>query len=395
MSALLSAFLICLAPITHAAADAPSAQDAPKAEQSGQEPPPTAVQPPQPPPPLPALNVRREQQQSALLKKWYGEQTLNLSTQEGEFVAIWQEDTSGKPLGALLMLHDASQMPDWPAQLQPLRHYLSQHGWATLSISLPEQDLRVLPARPEAPRLPPPAAPPGDGQKPTDEMNKDAGQTPVVEPAAQQPAPPPGEETRPESQVVYNDATGKLGDGTLPAAQRPVQEVLPSPPAEPVAQQRISAALALLKDKKQFNNSLLGVGLGAARAAYFVVQQQGEPTQAAPDGTPITPPFQTLLLINPRMHIEALTGFNLNQALSNPMLPVLDISYRTHPAAPNSASLRKMTARKNKLKAFEQHIILEPEGSDAGEGQLNRIVRGFLVKYAKGKEIKITPPSDI
>lgn len=415
MRALISAFLLVQAmgllpivpmaeaaePAGAAAADAsaadasaPAAETAAAAEQAAPAP---------PPPPLPALRVRREQQQSNLLKKWYGEQTVSLQTAEGDFVGIWQDDSSGKPLGALLMLHDASQMPDWPAQLQPLRQYLSRHGWATLSISLPEPDARVLPLRPEPPQLPPPppsdaTAKEGDGAaKESDGAAKEGDgekkPAPDEKPAEAKPAEKPADNnekaTQGESKEVFNDATGKIGDGSLPAVKAPPkQEVLPSPPAEPLAQARIGAALALLKDKKQYNNSLLGVGLGAARAAYFVVQHQGDPAQQAPDGAPLTPPFQTLLLINPRMQIDALVDFNLIQALTNPKMPVLDISYRTHPAAPNFAPLRKAAARKNNLAVFEQHIILEPEGSDGGEEQLNRIVRGFLVKYAKGKQIK-------
>lgn len=392
MRALISAFLLApaigLAQAAEAPAADPSAAPA-EAAPAAQEP------PPPPPPPLPALSVRREQQQSQLLKKWYGEQTVNLRSPQGEFVAIWQDDSSGKPLGALLMLHDASQMPDWPAQLQPLRQYLSQHGWATLSISLPEPDARVLPVRPEPPKLPPPAPAEGDaagkdGDTPAaKEAEGDKKAAPEEKKAAEKPADT-GEKAGPnETKEVFNDATGKVGDGSLPAVKPPPkQEVLPSPPAEPLAQERISAALELLKEKKQYNNSLLGVGLGATRAAYFALQHQGDPAQEAPDGAPLTPPFQTLLLINPRMQIDALADFNLVQALANPKMPVLDVSYSTHPASPNFAPQRKAAARKNNLAAFEQHIILEPEGSDGGEEQLNRIVRGFLVKYAKGKQIK-------
>lgn len=390
MRALISAFLVCLLSGSALGADAPAAETSP--DPAAQEPAPAAAPPAPPPPPLPALSVRREQQQSNLLKKWYGEQTLSLNTQEGDFVAIWQDDTSGKPLGALLMLHDASQMPDWPAQLQPLRQYLSQHGWATLSISLPEPDPRVLPPRPEPPKLPPPAqTPPADADAAKAEADKEAKpeEKPKEEKPPEKTAEQAAEKAEPgETKEVFNDSTGKIGDGSLPPAQPPKQEVLPSPPAEPMAQARISAALALLKSKQQYNNSLLGVGLGAARAAYFVVQHQGDPASQAPDGAPLTPPFQTLLLINPRMQIDALADFNLLQALTNPKLPVLDVSYRTHPAAPNSAALRKGAARKNNLAVFEQHVILEPEGSDGGEEQLNRIVRGFLLKYAKGKQIR-------
>jgi hypothetical protein len=66
----------------------------------------------------------------------------------------------------------------------------------------------------------------------------------------------------------------------------------------------------------------------------------------------------------------------------------LDIDFLDHPAAPDSAKLRKTTARKNKLAAFEQHLVQQPAGSDLAEEQINRIVRGFLVKHAKGVQIQ-------
>ena len=384
ISAFILSLAVCLIGYQAWAADEPAA--APAAEPVKE-----AAPPAPPPPPIPALSVRREQQQNTLLQKWYGEQTVSLKTSAGDFVGIWQEDTSGNPVGALLMLHDASQMPDWPAQLQPLRQYLSQHGWATLSISLPEPVPRALPPRPEPVKLPAPAPAEGAEAKNPDGTPAEASKQPEAkEKEPKDPAEKPADKDGqpPESKVVYNDANGKMGDGNLPPAQPPKPEVLPAPPAEPLAQERISAGLALLKEKQQYNNSLLGVGLGAARAAYFLVQHQGDPAQQAPGGAPLTPPFQALLMINPHMNITGLADFNLTQAFSNPKLPVLDISYRDHPAAPNAASIRKSAARKNNLAAFEQHLVQEPQGSDLGEEQVNRIVRGFLVKYAKGKQIK-------
>lgn len=398
MHVCISAFILifCISALSfQAQAEDAAAKTAEPAAQAAEQAPPPAPVPP--PPPIPALSVRRELQQNLLLQKWYGAATVKLQTGDGEFIGIWQEDTSGTPVGALLMLHDASQMPDWPGQLQPLRQYLSQHGWATLSIGLPEPDARVLPPRPEPVKLPPPPAEgenSGDGEKTSeddpkkaeaaaaDKKDKEKEKEKNNESAEKKPGEPP------ETDVVYNDATGKLGDGSLPAAPAPKPEVLPAPPAEPIAQARINAGLTLLKEKKQFNNVLLGVGLGAARAAYFVVQHQADPAQQAPGGGALTPPFQALIFINPQMQVPALANFNLTQAMSNPKLPLLDIDFLDHPAAPDSAKLRKTTARKNKLAAFEQHLVQQPAGSDLAEEQINRIVRGFLVKHAKGVQIQ-------
>ncbi|MEY4588655.1 MAG: hypothetical protein RL497_731, partial [Pseudomonadota bacterium] len=392
MRLLISAFILTHS-LTLAAADAapetPPPEAAAETTKEAEAPKETAP----PPPPLPALGVRREQQMKVLLQKWYGEQIIALQTPEGAFVGLWQDDTSGKPMGAVLMLHDSSQMPDWPAQLHPLQHYLSQHGWASLAISLPDPDARSLPPRPEPPKLPPPPPATEDGKAQEGEAGKEgAAKEEKKEDGKEKEKEQEKEkekEEKPETQAVFNDTNGQVGDGSLPPkAPPPKQEVLPSPPAEPLAQARISAALALLKEKQQYNNVLLGVGLGAARGAAFMLQHQGDPAQKAPDGAPLTPPFQALLLINPHMRIAAQADFNLTQALANTKLAVLDISYRAHPASPNEATLRKTTARKNNLPVFEQHLILEPEGSDIGEAQLNRIVRGFLVKHAKGKQIR-------
>jgi len=54
-----------------------------------------------------------------------------------KFIAMWEPDTSGNPLGAVLMLHGEGQTPDWPNSLRPLRENLPGFGWATLSLNLP------------------------------------------------------------------------------------------------------------------------------------------------------------------------------------------------------------------------------------------------------------------
>ena len=91
MRALISAFL--LAPAIALA----QAAEAPPAEPSTAEAAPPAQEPPPPPPPLPALSVRREQQQSQLLKKWWRRTDGEPAFTPGEFVAIWQDDSSSKP----------------------------------------------------------------------------------------------------------------------------------------------------------------------------------------------------------------------------------------------------------------------------------------------------------
>jgi predicted dienelactone hydrolase len=120
---------------------------------------------------------------------------------------------------------------------------------------------------------------------------------------------------------------------------------------------------------------LLGVGLGAARAAYFL---HSNPSTDSP------PAFAALVVINPQMGIPETPAFVFTESLAKMTLPVLDIAFATHPSAPTSAPARKAAAKQHRLPAYEQRLILEPEGSDAGENRLSRLVRGFLLKRHPG-----------
>ncbi len=51
------------------------------------------------------------------------------------------------PQGAVLLLHDQGQHPDWPALLSPLRKVLPDDGWYTLSISMPSVLPQLAPER--------------------------------------------------------------------------------------------------------------------------------------------------------------------------------------------------------------------------------------------------------
>ena len=56
---------------------------------------------------------------------------------EQKFLAIQTPDVTGKQLGALIILHDMGQHPNWPEVVAPLRKRLPDAGWSTLSIQMP------------------------------------------------------------------------------------------------------------------------------------------------------------------------------------------------------------------------------------------------------------------
>jgi hypothetical protein len=51
-------------------------------------------------------------------------------------LALWRSETTGRPLGGVILLHDVDAHADWPGVVGPLRRDLPQHGWNTLSLQL-------------------------------------------------------------------------------------------------------------------------------------------------------------------------------------------------------------------------------------------------------------------
>lgn len=60
-----------------------------------------------------------------------------LKTPNEKFIALYSDEFTGTPRGAVIILHSMGGHADWPDVISPLRHSLPRHGWSTLSIQLP------------------------------------------------------------------------------------------------------------------------------------------------------------------------------------------------------------------------------------------------------------------
>jgi alpha/beta superfamily hydrolase len=87
-------------------------------------------------------DVAPEQRWSDVLEKRITQgQAVWLQVAEQQKVfAVYTEDRTGKHDGAVIILHDMGQHPDWPDVVKPLRQGLPDHGWATLSVQMPVLD---------------------------------------------------------------------------------------------------------------------------------------------------------------------------------------------------------------------------------------------------------------
>jgi hypothetical protein len=149
-------------------------------------------------------------------------EVVSLPGTNQDYYGLFLEESTGSPQGGVLILHDNQQHGHWPDIIAPLREYLPQHGWATLTIELPDEPARQRIAR----------------SKPTDQPSLSISEEENVPTAI------------PEEAITLV----------------PVQYKQES-------QQRISAAMEYLRSKGQLNLVIIGYGIGAAWAIDYLAQQ--------------------------------------------------------------------------------------------------------------------------
>jgi predicted alpha/beta-hydrolase family hydrolase len=62
---------------------------------------------------------------------------VKLTADGVEFLALFTEQTTDQPKGAVILLHGIGVHPAWPDVIEPLRMELPDYGWHTLSLQMP------------------------------------------------------------------------------------------------------------------------------------------------------------------------------------------------------------------------------------------------------------------
>ena len=286
-----------------------------------------------------------------------------------QVLAFWQPDKSGKPSGAVLMLHDRGENPRRAATLRRLHEYLPNHGWATFSIELPTLPEAAVPPRATAP-APSVVTPPEES---TDENPTE--KAPVNE----------SEVVHQEPDVAASaDATGNSlpAEAISPSRQEVIDYI----------HRRIEAATAYLHQQGQYNLVLLGEGSSADWVLQHLDKAVPPPTVESTDKKSkgiIDRAFRAVILVNPRTpYGEAVDA--LPDGLLHPEIPTLDVFTDFHLEILADAENRRQKA---KQKGYEHYIIRRlppPNGAtpEQSETLLTKAIRGFLQKYAQGVEMK-------
>ncbi len=90
-------------------------------------------------PPIPRVNPNPAQRRiSEVLNHLElfqrGEEVIKFGDDDSTLSGLYLPENTGTPQGGVLILHDIAQHPQWPQTVGPLREYLPDYGWNTLSL---------------------------------------------------------------------------------------------------------------------------------------------------------------------------------------------------------------------------------------------------------------------
>lgn len=283
----------------------------------------------------PNLFKQREQDIRKYLTSVQREDELVDIPSSGEsFVGFLLPERTGKPQGGVLILPDNGQHGHWPRIVAPLRDYLPDYGWQTLTISLPDVPMSRL--------------------KRTDYS----------------------EETESaEADTTTADQNGIDINGPIVAKETSFAQ------GEYYAQQmpeRINSAYNFLNQKGQLNVVVIASGHSATWAANWLASQNvSEENKRG----------FTLVIIDALD--DAYAPVKLAPTLSQLDFPILDI---VTPSNHNNAltNKKRLGVMKREKRTGYQQIHLKSYNFSADySNKINRTVRGWLSKNAAGMEGKV------
>ncbi|MCQ4318731.1 alpha/beta hydrolase family protein [Stutzerimonas stutzeri] len=292
-------------------------------------------------PPLPSRSATMA---ADLLRQLPPSEFISLNADKDDFVALWRPANVADPKGVIVLLPGAGESTDWPRGIGPLRRGLPDHGWHTLSLSLPDSPGLLLPPATEQ----------------TPEQPTDAPETETEQPSED---PPPSEAGYLPEEAAAAPGESAADDGD---AQAPAETATPKPEPEQAEQitARIEAALAFARSRQPAAIVLLGQGTGGYWAARYL--QQRAPADV-----------RHLLVIQPRQPEGQ--DEPLAQLVPTLKLATGDFYYKDSGNEQRTARERLNASRRIQHPAYRQVGLPQQTGDRPSDQEaLVRRVRGWL-----------------
>lgn len=285
--------------------------------------------------------AERSAQEASELARALPLQAEYLNTDFEDFLALWLPANSGTPTGVAILLPGAGENADWPVAIAPLRTRLPDHGWHTLSLTLPDPNDALTPSTEPGPAL----DQPGEGNR---TQATTANET----------------ETETDDRISADKPQDATGGAATPATE-PTAE---SPSQAERIDARLDAALAFARARHAGTIVLIGHGTGAYWASRYLSEHSPEEVRH-------------LVLIAPRTAEGQRPP--LEQLAPALTLAIGDFHYRDSVAI--AAAIVRRDASRRLQHADYSQVALQalPGDREAEQERLYRRVRGWLDKHVR------------
>ena len=257
-----------------------------------------------------------------------------LQAGDSTFLALWKPANTEDPKGAVIIIPGADESADAPGAVGPLRRKFPDIGWASLSLTLPDQQADYSQAREVE------AAP------------ADAG-------------------TADKSQEAPKAAAPSEADVAAAAEKEAAAETARAAAAEEQAKAqaeqifaRFDSAISFAQQNKARSIVLLGHGSGAYWAARYLSERQA-------------PLVQKLVMLTAREPLD--TKPLLIDLVPSLKVKTADFVYKEQTVARNAAQERLRVSKRKKGPGFNQITLTAIPGNSAAEQeQMFRRIRGWV-----------------
>ena len=313
--------------------------------------------------------------------------------QDDAVSGLYLPENTGKPQGGVLILHDVEQHAHWPETVAPLREYLPDYGWNTLSLFMGNSINAPLPPRDlaTATATEPDANIEGAQDKTDEASGADTApaDNALSADSADAPPAPDAAMTNEDGLPAASDELDAIAESldSIPdlaakaEALNSNDEDTPDQGAEFMQRNTdwVSSGIAQLNRLGQFNLVIIAHGQNAS----WAVAALNEIYQRAPD----TKGF-ALVLVDAKT--PGYPVYPLNNMLANLDIPMLDLVTSQDPNDVRQALDRRNTLRRNQRDGYQQIRIPAVRTAIKGKHNvLTRRVRGWLLTNAAGEEVQV------
>jgi hypothetical protein len=318
------------------------------------------------------------------------EEVIKFSDEESSISGLYLPENTGRPQGGILILHDIAQHAQWPHSVAPLREYLPDYGWNTLSLFFGDYISKPLPIitqpTPETETEEPDAAESPDSLgDPTIIENTETNTEGELTADTENTEPDLTNENLENNNSDALDAAAEnfeafsVPDTLEDAAQNVTEEIPQDVVFLESMIERVEGGLRQLNTLGQFNLVIIAHGL----SANWAVEALRAKFEENPDAI-----GYSLVLIDAKQSLYP--SYKLNDQLAKLKIPILDLYTKNSEDMP-----RELLARKNavtrQLPINYMQIGLPSLKTihSSKHNMISRRVRGWLKTHAAGEVVEV------